>query len=329
MPALRQRAERQRLARLLEVPLERLDFLRTLSTSELAGLHRACRNVLRDAQQPLFRRLARSSRLLPAALSAWIAEHALGALLAARVAGELSVPATLALCQHLSPAFMAEVTLHMNIESLDDLARALPAQDLIAVTHELLARGEFLTLGELVDRMPAGLIEAVAPDITATEGLLHTSFFITETARLMTLLGQLSPAAIGRLVRAAADPAQGLMPQGLFLLERVTPTWQRRLVDTALAEGDEVLIHCVREVQRLDLWASAVPLVALMDRAARCKLLALPVWNDTDLLASALRQAADPGLRPHVMGLLMELPPPARERALAALARVNAGQPPA
>ena len=49
MPALRQRAERQRLARLLEVPLERLDFLRTLSTSELAGLHQACRNVLRDA----------------------------------------------------------------------------------------------------------------------------------------------------------------------------------------------------------------------------------------------------------------------------------------
>ena len=329
MSTLRQHAERHRLARLLEVPPERLDFLRLLESGELASLHQACRLALRDAHRPLFRRLARSSRLLPATLTAWIAEHSLGALLAARIAGEMSIPATLTLCQHLSSAFMAEVTLHMDMERLTDLAQALPMEDVHDIAHELLARGEYMALGELVDRMPPGIIHRVAAEITRGEDLLRTSLFIGDTARLMALLGQLPPAAIGRLVRAAADPALGLMPQGLLLLQRVTPAWQRRLVDTALVEGQDVLTGSVHEVRRLGLWADAVPLVALMDRAARHKLLGLPVWEDSAVLADALRQAADPGLRPHVLGLLTELPPAARERALAVLARANAVPPPA
>lgn len=330
MPALRQTAERHRLARLLEVPPERVDFLKSLDSNELASLYEACRRALVDAHRPLFQRLARSSHLLPAALSAWIAEHTLGPLLAARISDEMSVPATLALCQHLSPAFMAEVTLHMDLERLDDIALALPLENIHAVTHELLARGEYMMLGELVDRMPAGIVEAVTKEIRATEGLLRTSLFIREPARLMALLGQLPPAAIGGLVQAAADPAQGLMPHGLFLLQRATPAWQRRLIDTALVEGRKLLTNCIREVQRLGLWASAVPLVALMDSAARRQLLALPVWaEDAALLANALRQAADPRLRPHVLGLLAELSPAAREQALAMLAQANAGPPPA
>lgn len=326
MRALRHHAEQLRLARLLGVTPESLHFLGELDAPELASLHDACQAALLARHRPLFQRLASVSKLLPVSLSAWIAEHALGPLLCARIAGELSVAGTLALCRHLSAPFMAEVSLHMESGVLLDIAVHLPDATLQKITRALLARGEYMLLGELVDALPIALIHRIAAQFCSGEEALRTSLFVEQSMRLEALLGVLPGAELQGLSRLAADPRQGLLPEALFLLHRTSPSWQRRLVDAAIADGEATLEALVREVDRQGLWASALPLVALLDRAGKWKLLQLAIWREDELRRRALAEAARPGLQPHARTLFAALAPDERERALKALAR--AGQPP-
>lgn len=321
MNRLRQHAERLRLAQLLEVSPDQLDFLCELSDTELANLREACRAALLLPHRALYQRLAHVSKLLPTTLAAYIAEHTLGALLCARISAEMSVPRTLALCQHLSPPFMAAVTLHMDMDSLADIAAALPEASLRAIARELAARGDFITLGELVDFLPPGITTPIAAEIASGEVMLRMSLFIKSPARLQSVLEQLPLSELGALARAAADSRLGLLPQALSLLHGLTPIWQRRLIDTAIAEGEATLTNLVLETDRQDLWSSALPFSGLLDRSAQLKLLSLRVWKDEGLLARALRNARNPASRPFLQALLAKLPSPALERAMAAMAR--------
>lgn len=321
MKRLHQHAERLRLARLLDEPPERLDFLRELSAPELAALHGACRTALLTPHRALYQRLAHVSKLLPTSLTAYIAEHTLGPLLCARIAAEMSVPRTLALCQHLSPPFMAAVTLHMDMDCLADLAAELPLESLRSIARELVARGEFITMGELVDFLPPGLTTRIATEIASGEVMLRISLFIKSPARLQSVLEQLPLSELGALARAAGDSRLGLLPQALSLLQRITPIWQRRLIDTAIAEGEATLANLVLETDRLDLWSAALPFSNLLDRAAQHKLLALRVWKDEALLARALGNARNPATRPFLQALLAALPAEALERTLAVMAQ--------
>lgn len=328
MPPLRLHAEQLRLARLLGIAPECLHFLRELDADALAALHDACQAVLLARHQPLFRRLANASKLLPVSLSAWIAEHALGPLLCARIAGELSVAGTLALCRHLPAPFMAEVSLHMESGALLEVAVHLPDATLQEIAGTLLAQGEYLLLGELVDTLPIALIHRIAVRFCSAEEVLRTSLFVEQPLRLEALLEMLPGAELQRLARLAAEPRQGLLPEALSLLQRVPPGWQRRLVDAAIADGDATLEALVREVDRLGLWASVLPLATLLDRAGKWKLLKLALWREVDLRNRALAEVTRPGLMPYARNLFASLAPHERERALKALACAGQLPPP-
>lgn len=323
MPALRHRAESRRFARVLGVPVERLRFLRQVDATDVAALYLASRAFLRERHRPLYRRLARSSRLLPASLAAWIAEHTLGPMLCARIAEEMGVPATLQLCQHLSPGFMAEVSPHMDIDTLARLVLQLPRERLREIAHLLLDRGEHIILGELADILPDELLGRMAGTIGNADTVLEVSLFMEQPARIESLLSLLPLEELPAMARSAADPSRGLLPEALSLLQRVSPPWRRRLLDAAVADGDATLAALLREVDRMGLWREAVPLASLMDRAGRWKLLQLPVWRDPGLRRRALRQAAQPSLLPHTRSLLGSLPSGEREAALHALDRAR------
>lgn len=324
MPSLRHRAECRRFARVLGVSTDRLCFLRETEAADVAALHRACRDLLRARHRPLYRRMARSSRLLPVSLAAWIAEHALGPMLCARIAAEMGIPATVQLCQHLSPGFMAEVSPHMDIDTLSGLALQLPRDQLREIAHLLLERGEHIVLGELADVMPDEMLQRMTETFGNAATVLQVSLFMEQPDRIEFLLALLPLEELPAMTRTAADPDRGLLPEALSLLQRVSPSWRRRLLDAAVADGEGTLVALLREVDRMALWREAVPLGSLLDRAGRWKLLQLPLWREADLRRRALRQAATPPLLPHARSLLGSLPPGERERALHALEQARA-----
>lgn len=319
MPAPRHHAEIRRLARELGTPVDRLRFLREVDARDVAELHRATRTLLRSEHRPLYRRLARSSRVLPVSLAAWIAGHTLGPLLCARIAAEMGIPATAHLCQHLSPTFMAEVSPHMDIDALTGLALQLPREQLREIARLLLERNEHIILGELADALPDEMLPRMVDTFGSAGNVLQVAYFMERPDHIEALLSLRPLDELPVLARVAADPGQGLLAELLSLLHRVSSPWRRRLLDAALADGDGTLTALLREVDRLGHWRSVLPLTPLLDRAGRWKLLQLPVWRDPDLRRRALRQAATPALLPHARLLLGTLPDSARERALHAL----------
>ena len=86
---LQGRAEILKLARMLGPRPSELAYLEAVGLADLRALREQTVEVLWDADGATMSRLAAASKLLPAALTATIAQRAFGPLLAARMAGHL------------------------------------------------------------------------------------------------------------------------------------------------------------------------------------------------------------------------------------------------
>lgn len=311
----RREAERQRLAHLLAVGPEELQFLAHLDHESLRALRRACKECLVLEQRPFLVRAIAASRLLPAALIASLGEHTLGPLLCARFSDQMGKAHLASICRHLSPGFMAEVGLHIDIEKLCELADTMPAATLRAITRETLARREYIALGEVLSHLPARLLRHVVHEFPDGEAYLRTAFFVENPARLQDVLEVLPEAMLHDSIRAAARTPETLLSPALALALSVSPAWQRRLLLIALENGEELAGDLMRGVLEQDLWGVALPLVERLTPEERRRLMQLPAWENPAILESLLASADHRFLRPWVERLLAEMPATLAQRA--------------
>lgn len=316
----RREAERQRLAHLLAVEPEELRFLGHLSHEDLRALRLACKDCLLREQRPFILRAIAASRMLPATLTASIGEKTLGPLLCARFSDQMGKPHLISICRHLSPGFMAEVGLHLDVEKLCELADTMPAATLRAITRETLARREYIALGEVLNRLPARLLRHVVHEFPDGEAYLRTAFFVENPARLQDVLEVLPEPMLHDSIRAAARTPETLLSPALSLALSVSPAWQRRLLLVALESGDELAGSLMRGVLEQDLWGVALPLVERLSAEERRRLMRLPAWEDPAVLEALLASADHRFLRPWVERLLAEMPATLAQQAQAWLA---------
>lgn len=326
MAHLQRQAEQLRLARLLSTPVETLDFLSTLDPGELQSLREICGEFLQRQHRPLFQRIARASKLLPTALAARIAERTLGALLCARVAGEISLPLSAALCRHHSPAFMASITVHMEPERVAAVAAALPPDLVGKVACELLSRREFITLADLVAEMAPDLVAAALQDLPAPacgEGLLNVLLFVRDAAQLQVILERAAPAQLAAMLQASADAGLDLWPEALALLARLPPLWQRHLLRLAMDSGPELLQGMIAGTVRHGLWQPAASLVEMMTEDEQRQLMQLTPWQDEELLRALLQARLNAGASlSRLRALVALMPGRLRSRAEALVAEL-------
>lgn len=313
-------AERQRLQRLLAASPEDLAFLDHLGADELRALRQACKECLVLEQRPFLLRAIAASKMLPATLIASIGEHTLGPLLCARFSDQMSKPHLISICRHLSPAFMAEVGLHLDIEKLCELADTMPSSTIRAITREILERHEYIVLGEVINRLPARLLRHVTQEFPDGEAYLRTAFFVENPARLQDVLEVLPESLLHDAMRAAARDPETLLSPALSLTLAVSPAWQRRMMLVAMENGDSLLSDLVRGVVAHDLWSIMLPLVERLAPGELRRLMQLPAWHEPAVLDPLLASADRYFLRPWVERLLTEMPPALAATAQARLA---------
>lgn len=304
----RREAELQRLAHLLAVDPEELSFLAHLHHEDLRALRLACKECLLLEQRPFILRAISASRMLPATLTASIGEKTLGPLLCARFSDQMGKAHLISICRHLSPGFMAEVGLHLDIEKLCELADTMPSATLRAITRETLARREYIVLGEVINRLPARLLRHVVHEFPDGETYLRTAFFVEDPARLQDVLEVLPEGMLRDSIRAAARNPGTLLSPALSLTLSVSPAWQRRMLLEVLQVGDMLLADLVRGVVEQDLWSVALPLVERLSPEERRRLMQLPTWHEPAVLGTMLANADHHFLRPWVERLLAEMP---------------------
>ncbi len=315
MTDFRKHAECVKLARLLHCNPAQLTFLETLDAAALRRLNQSCRRYLLEEHRVLFQRISVASKLLPNALIAFMAERALGPLLCARVAGEMSTQRAIEIARHLSHDFLASTAVHLETTRTSELTLALPLPHVLAVSHELVKRREFILMGNLVSTLPTFLIETILRNIHDGEALLRIAFFVENSGRLDDILDVLPTGHLRSVINAAADENTDLWPEALALMSVVAPHWQARLVNMAVDEDEDTLSSMVRGVVKHDLWHAILPLLRLMTEANRRRVINLPAVQDDAVLGKLLDAATRYDLWQYTLPLVPLMSTEMRQRA--------------
>ena len=197
------RAEIVRLARLLGVDPDSLDYLRALTAADLRELRRLVTASLFDEDGELLKRLAAAGKILPAGLVAAISQRAFGPLLAARVTGFMEPQRAADVGKHLDPPFLADICVQLDPRAALEIVPRMDLETVLAVTEELLDRADYVTLGRFVGSMPDDELIAVL-EITEDDELIRVCAVAESEEGVAQIFGIIGEERIGDLRRRAA-----------------------------------------------------------------------------------------------------------------------------
>ncbi len=238
MNQLALQAEHLKLARLLGCDEATIANMEGLDVEALRQLRNACTSMLFDGDRERLQKVVASSRLLPKALKAIVAEKALGPTLGSRVAGLLPPDEAADIAKRVSLAFNTEVTLQIDPRSAVDLLRRIPVSLVVAVTREVLKRREYIAMARFVDALSDEQIKA-SMAVLDDEAMLRIGFFVESPDRLEEVVGLMSDERLQKVVSVSAQKELNLGGAVMALLLGVSENLRARLVEAALSHPDE------------------------------------------------------------------------------------------
>ena len=201
-PSLATAAEITKLGRLLDVDAGVLGFLEGVEPAEIRELRRLATDALFDADRDVLTRLAASSKVLPSGLVAAISQRAFGPLLAARTTGFMDPGRAADVGRHLEPAFLADICVQLDPRRAKEIIPRMDVDTVVAVTEELLERGDFVTLGRFVGSMPRDAMRAVL-EVTEDDELLKVCAVAESAAGIAEIFALLSAERMQNVRRRA------------------------------------------------------------------------------------------------------------------------------
>ena len=289
---LRARAEILRLARLLGRDPAQFAYLETIELADLRALREQTIELLWDADGASLGRLAAASRMLPAALTATIAQRAFGPLLAARIADRLEPARAVDIAAKLPTEFLADLATDLDPRRASAVLELIPSRQIAAVTRVLVARGEHVTMGGFVGHLGDDAIEAALAE-TDDATLLRVGFVMDDKARLPRLFALLGEDRLDALFAAASR--HGLWIEALDLLIHLDADQRAVIVHGAIAIDAAALEGIIAAVIEYELW-DEVLIVAEGDRALQGKLAERLSALDSAQRRTLARRAAQDGV---------------------------------
>jgi hypothetical protein len=324
MATLAQRAEVLKLARLLGMQPAQLEYLHKLDAATIRKLRQQATASLFDADRKLFQRVASASRLLPAAITALIAEKALGPLLCAKIAGLLQPERAVEIARRLNTNYLADVCLELDPRSAREMLEAMPVARIVEVSRELARRKEYITMGRFVDSLGDEAIAATMADLRDDEALLRIGFFVEDASRLSDIIELLSPQRLRNIVRVAAQGDGGLWPEALSLINSVAEPQRRLMADLAAALDDEAIGRMIANTQAQALWPAMLPMVSMMSTQHQRRLINLPALQEETVLAAVIQAADSAQLWPTLLPLVALMDQAGQNRAARAAEKQGA-----
>ncbi|RLK59374.1 hypothetical protein [Actinokineospora cianjurensis] len=257
------RAEIAKLARLLGEQAARFDYLAALSPEDVRAVRDQAAEVLFGANQALFERIGSASKLVPAALTAGIAQRSFGPLLSARVAGALEPDRAVDLATRLPVPFLADVAAELDPRRIAPVLGLLPITKVVEVGRELIRRSDHITTGRFVGDLPEPALQAMVTTLD-DHSLLHTAIYTDSTDRLPALFALIPdsrlPGIATIIATASGEFAEDLIP---VLLHLDTPSLTR-LADAVRALPDADRARLSATVREMNVLEELGPLAAAL-----------------------------------------------------------------
>ena len=205
MSELRRRIEVEKIAAELESEVSELAFLLDRTPEELRELRTLITTAIFARHEERVRLIAGLSKRLPTALTAKIAESALGPVVSARIAGALDPSDAVKLAGHVSPEFLTQLSVALDPARVAPLVAEMPESLTIDVGRRMLAEGQLLVLGRFVSVVPTQTALAVL-DGAEPAALLQVALY-ADDADAVARVAQALPTETRAQLEAAADAA--------------------------------------------------------------------------------------------------------------------------
>lgn len=270
------KAELVKLARTLDLPTEDLRFAATLDQHQIRRLRERVVAALYDEHRTVFQRVATITTLLPTPVNVRIALRAFTPYLAARIAGEMAPDKAAELADRMPVDYLAEASPHLDPRRAVALVARMRPDRAVAVVLELVVRGEYVTLGRLLDAATSWLVREVVT-VISEDALLRIAFYAESDDQLTRTVALLPDDRLRRIVAHALDEPTDLHAVALSVIDRLTDDALRGRLAGYAAEADDrtltTLLHSAVAEGALGQLGRAV---AAMDAPARRRVLALP-----------------------------------------------------
>jgi hypothetical protein len=267
-----------------------LAYLEELPLADVRALRDEVTETLWSADDAVFGKLAAASRLLPHAVSATISERAFGPLVTAGLAGRLEPSRAVDVAAKLSTGFLADVAIEMDPRRASAVIAGIPAEQIAEITAELVARGEWVTMGRFVGHLTDGALSAALETMDNAQ-LLRIGFVLEDKSRLDAIIAMLPQTRIEHFISAAAE--HDLWLEALDLLSHLSDRNRHRIANSGLELEPAALEDIIAAVIEHELW-DEVLLVAERDPALQAKLVEqLPSLPEEQRRAMAARAATD------------------------------------
>jgi hypothetical protein len=259
-PHLDARVEIVKLAKLLGVGTDKLDYLAGADAGDLRRFREQVTDVLFDGDRARLGGFAAGSKITPAPIAATVAERALGPVLCARLTALVEPNKAVEIAKRLPAPFLAEVAVEMDPRRARDVIAHVPDDLIGAVATELAGHGETVTMGRFVAYLSDGALRAAMDGIDDVT-LIETAFVMEGKERLDHILGLLPDDRLRTLIIAADE--RDKWPETLDLMTHVGTARRAALVELALNEGiDRILPHLIAAVEETDSWETGLRLLA-------------------------------------------------------------------
>lgn len=269
-----------KLARALGTTPEQVSFAAKLGHTDIRLLRERVVGALYDEHRLTFQRIATVTRMLPTALNVRIALRAFSPMLAARVAGEMPPDRAAELCNRMPVAYLAEGCVHLDPRRTGRLIGRIDHDRVLAVVVELVDRGEFITLGRLLDAASERIITDVAA-IISDEALLLIGFYAESGQQLTRAVTALPADRLRSVVTCALAGPPELRSAGLAMMGRLTDDRLRgRLAEYAAESDDDTLTRLLHTAIEDGAVEELLTAVAAMGEPARQRVLELPALAD-------------------------------------------------
>ena len=226
------RSEIVKLARLLQIEEDSLDYLAEVPAKELREYREKVVDLLYDDDREMLSRAAEAARLLPTGTLAKIGERALGPLICAHLSGLLDAQRAADIARHFPTEFLAELAAEMDPRRAVAVIEATPPETVVKIALAMADRGEHVAMGRFVAHLDdATLTDAL--EQLSDEDLLEVAF-VLEGERPHERMFELAGAQRMRAMLVSAK-GTGLQEEATHLRDNLS-AGQRKMLQAKAAK---------------------------------------------------------------------------------------------
>ncbi|WP_431952050.1 hypothetical protein [Nocardia lijiangensis] len=206
------RAQIVLLARTLHVPAERLAHLEKLGAARLHELQQRIARRIFDEHAATFRRLAMLVPVIPLSISLPLVQRVVPPTMAGRAAGAVGVQHPKKAAEALGMldvSYAADCVPYVDPRTVGALADVAPPGPVVAITNELLRRGDYVTAGPFLAYATPALIRAVEAGVHDDEGMIRSAAYAYSGANISAIIRHMLHGPAQRIPRLTATVLSG------------------------------------------------------------------------------------------------------------------------